>query len=118
MTLKISGLDSFKRIADIRIRADETINGVFEESAAVLEEYAKQNAPWTDRTGNARRTLQGVSLCFPFKSKKVSIVGKMHYSPNLELSYGGRYSILFPTVLENARDILKSVVKELGGVSL
>lgn len=80
--------------------------------------YAQLTAPWTDRTGNARRTLTGVSGMNGQKCEAV-IAGQMPYSPNLELSYGGRYSVLYPTALFFAGAVFEDVgerVKKGGGM--
>lgn len=118
MTFKFGDFEEKLCLMTLKSRADSAIDGVFSTAAKDLESYAKLNAPWTDRTGNARRTLTGESRCLPFSLKKVSVIGKMHYSPKLELFHGGRYSILFPTILKNAEGILRDVVNTVGGVKL
>ncbi len=118
MTLTFGNFREKLSLMTLKVRADNAIDGVFASSAQTLEGDAKLNAPWTDRTGNARRTLTGECICQPLSLKKVSIIGKMHYSPKLELFYGGKYSILFPTVLKNADGILRDVVNAVGGVRL
>lgn len=69
-------------------------------AAANMEQYAKANRPWTDRTGNARRTLEGRFERGSFGSgvDSVGIVGHMPYSVHLELLHGQKYAILYPTV--------------------
>lgn len=94
-------------------RAKGTIMGGVESygrtAAERMERYAKENRPWTDRTGNARRTLEG-----RFENKSIgrqiytmAIVGHMPYSVNLELSYGRKYAILYPTVNALCGEILQ-----------
>lgn len=78
--------------------------------AAEMEAYAKQNAPWTDRTGNARRTLSGFVLQQDENTMLVGIAGHMYYSPDLEMRYGGRYAILGPTVDMYVPNIMRAVV--------
>ena len=114
----MNDLDVRLKLLKLKAGADIAIDSHFRESAERLQTDAKQNAPWRDRTGNARRTLLGTSMGFPFGKKCVSIVGRMYYSPNLELDYGGRYSILFPTLLKNYRDILSQTVKAVEEVRL
>lgn len=75
-----------------------------------MEAYAKQNAPWTDRTGNARRTLSGFVESDGAGSLLIGVAGHMPYSPKLELFYGGRYSILVPTVDAYVPIILSAAV--------
>ncbi len=102
------------------------------EAAAKMEAYAKQNRPWTDRTGKARNTMEGVfgqgraaadggaslpqSASGGDKAYTLSIVGHMPYSVFLELAYSERYAILRPTVNVLAPDILRTLavrMKEL-----
>lgn len=92
------------------------------EGAAKMEAYAKQNRPWTDRTGNARNTLEGVLIQGnPDASGgdgvyTLGIVGHMPYSVFLELAYGERYAILRPTVNVLAPDILRSIAARMEGL--
>ncbi len=116
MRIKYNDIRASLKMFEIRVNADMAINNSFEKSAAALEEQAKLNAPWKDRTGNARRTLTGCCENGNFEKKKLSVVGKMSYSPKLELYYGGKYSILFPTVLKNAEEVFRGVVRNLKGV--
>ncbi len=118
MKLRFDDLDTAIRLLQIKGKADAAIDGVFENAAPGLEAEAKLNAPWRDRTGNARRTLYCGCNLEPLSVKHLAVVGQMYYSPNLELGYGGRYSILFPTVLKNARDVLHSVVEAVEGVGV
>lgn len=87
--------------------------------AAEMEAYAKQNAPWTDRTGNARRTLAGFVKQHGEDTLLIGLAGHMPYSPVLELYYGGRYSIILPTVDSYAPRIMEAVVNaslRMGGM--
>ncbi len=118
MTVKFGNLEKNLMLLTLKSRVDTAIDGTFASAARALETDAKLNAPWTDRTGNARRTMTGESLCVPLGVKKLSVIGKMEYSPRLELSYDGRYSVLFPTVLKNADDVFRDVVNAVGGVGL
>ena len=87
--------------------------------AADMEHYAKRNAPWTDRTGNARRTLTGFVVSEDEDTMLIGLAGMMHYSPKLELNYGGRYAIIVPTLDSYAPRLMDAVVQsalKLGGV--
>ena len=78
--------------------------------AAEMEGSAKLNAPWTDRTGNARRTLAGFVKQTDADTLLIGIAGHMPYSPMLELYYNGRFAILVPTVDMYAPAIMNAVV--------
>lgn len=98
-----------------------------------LETDAKQQASWTDRTGNARQTLAAYAVKLPKRGSVEAVYisdGEallpadydpgvagwaiilrhgMSYGKNLELNYGGRYAIVLPTLQNNQRAIWDSV---------
>lgn len=81
--------------ADQKIRV--VIYAEMETWAKIMESYAKQNRPWTDRTGHARQRLKG----FVEKLDNVLRVGVAHgvdYGTHLELEHEKRYAILKPTL--------------------
>jgi len=61
-----------------------------------MERWAKDNAPWTDRTGKAREGLKG--WVDPSSGPIGTIVlqhnPELHYTIWLELAHQGRYAIL------------------------
>lgn len=82
--------------------------GVFADTAAKkMEAEAKQNAPWTDGTGNARNSIRGD---FGWKGKHavITLSGNMEYSVWLELAHEKKYAILVPTIERNAPEILRA----------
>lgn len=81
--------------------------GLYADTAAKkMEGEAKKNAPWTNRTSNARNSIQGD---FGWKSNQVVITlsGNMDYSVYLELANEKKYAILKPTIERNAPEILR-----------
>ena len=100
------------------------LNTVGRNAASRMEDYAKQNRPWTDRTGNARRTMEGVFAWDPENMPghssgdicSVGVEGHMPYSVFLELGYGGRYSVLAPTVHHFAPAVLLELADGIGSV--
>ena len=90
------------------------VTGLLESYAPRIEADAKTNAPWTDRTSNARQTL--AAFVYTPKSGVVVLVLKQHmsYGVFLELSRGGKYAIVMPTLQLYYRPIwddVKQVVK-------
>lgn len=98
-------------MSELRIRDDEVRNFllsaenkaklripmVANECAKMMENYAKSNRPWRDRTSMARLSLTGF---YEMQNGKVYI-GVAHgveYGADLEYGYEERYSILRPTV--------------------
>jgi hypothetical protein len=65
--------------------------------AVEIEAWMKANAVWQDRTGNARATLFAEAIDFV----DVVVILMSHgveYSTFLELSHGGRFSVLTPAL--------------------
>lgn len=84
--------------------------------AAEAENYMKQSAPWTDRTSNARNSLQGGAE-LDSEGLRCVLSGGMMYSPMLELLHSGAYAILQPTANRLAPTLPRIVsehVKALG----
>lgn len=67
--------------------------------AAQLENNAKRNAPWTDRTGNARNSIYGRSQTNKGDVEIVHGIG-IDYGKYLELKNEGKFRIIKPTVDE------------------
>lgn len=81
---------------------------------SVLESDAKRNAPWKDRTGNARNGLFGGA------TKQGTIIStyvahKMDYGKYLEHKNGGEYAILNPTIRKNKRDFYNKLNRYWSG---
>lgn len=82
--------------------------------AKKLEAEAKRDAPWTNRTGNARNSIQGTAG-WDGDTLKVILSGGMHYSVYLELANEKKYAILKPTIDKNAPKILRGYQKLVKG---
>lgn len=77
-------------------------------SAKEMETYAKANAPWTDRTTNARNGLYGKAITRD--GHVVVMIGhSMEYGYWLENSNRFKYAILFPTLLKHYDQIMGAV---------
>lgn len=77
------------------------VAAVAQYTATQMQNAAKQNAPWTDRTGNARSGLFGTSEA-NFARHVVTIYLShspvLDYGGVLELGHGGRYAIIMRTM--------------------
>lgn len=74
------------------------------------EAYAKKNAPWRDRTSNARNGLFAVPRVSPPKYQ--IIVGhSVPYGVWLEIRWSGRYQIIRPTVENEGAEVMRTVSK-------
>jgi hypothetical protein len=72
--------------------------------APEMQNWMKQNAPWTDRTGNARQGLavdvlpsvEGITVLFTLGRHPGG--GTLDYGRYLELCNQGRYAVVGPAV--------------------
>jgi len=76
--------------------------------ASIMEASAKVNAPWTDRTGKARAGLFG-TVDKHGNVITVVLAHSMEYGVYLELAHGGKYAILWPTVIETAPKLMREL---------
>ena len=77
--------------------------------ATQIEDYGKQNAAWTDRTGNARQTLKG--FAYSPRSRLIVLIFKqqMTYGLWLEIAHQGRYAIVMRSLEMHYGDAMRSV---------
>ncbi len=81
--------------------------GLYADNAAKkMEGHAKKNASWTDRTSNARNSIEGN---FGWKGDQaiITLSGNMEYSVFLELAMAKKYAILVPTIHQFSAEILR-----------
>ncbi len=96
------GLVWFKR------NVDQEIFETVEDFARECEAYMKANAPWQDRTGDARAGLSGT----PYSRGDVHGVELAHgvsYGVYLEFKYGGRDAIVIPTLEEKGPELMQNL---------
>jgi hypothetical protein len=86
-----------KGIGEYPKRMLDAVFALAQYFAARIEAFAKQNAPWTDQTGNAR---QGLTARAFREATAVTIVlfGAVHYQIWLEVKNAGRYAIILRTL--------------------
>lgn len=78
-------------------RLGRAVAALVRYEAPKVESYAKIHAPWTDRSGNARQTLQAVTEHQPLKHSIILSHG-MPYGIWLEVKNEGEYAIIEPTI--------------------
>lgn len=83
--------------------------------ATIMQNSAKSNAPWTDRTGNARSGLFGtVETAQNMVILYLSHGQMIDYGIWLELAHGGRYAIIMRT-MESHLPELKQMLDDIFG---
>ena len=85
-----------------------------ETSAAQLEAYAKQNAPWKDITGISRQTISHDVKSERYKQTIILRGGVSAHFPYLELGFERRYAIIEPTMIKLAPGIVRGWRKVIG----
>jgi len=75
--------------------------------AGRMEAYAKRNAPWTDRTGNARNGLWGAAGT-DGREVWIRVGHTVEYGKWLELAHDGKYAILGPTITAHTAQVQKA----------
>lgn len=73
---------------------------VAESRAEAMVQWARMNAPWTDRTGAARRGLHATVEQSPQVIAEITISHdpSLIYPPFLELANAGKFAIIAPTI--------------------
>ena len=77
--------------------------------AGTMEGYAKSNAPWTARTGNARPGLHG-GVDTDDDRLVLYLSHGVEYGIWLELAHGGNYAIVRPTADAHLPRIRRTVI--------
>lgn len=96
----ISGLERMERrnLAPLLKLETEALN---------LEGYAKQKAPWADRTGRARQSLNASVSTIP-NGYRITLAHGVDYGLWLELSHEKRYAIVMPAIETQGPKIMRS----------
>lgn len=63
-----------------------------------IENWMKKNAPWTDRTGNARQALFSDVMDITNSAVIILLGHGVEYGIFLELANAGRYAIVMPAL--------------------
>lgn len=94
-------------------KAQVAIKMYAQQGATKMQNYAKVNRPWTDRTGRARLSLVGFVETFKDKTR-IYISHGVSYGIYLELAHEKRFAILqktvnavSPEILEGFTDLIK-----------
>lgn len=79
-----------------------------------LEQYAKRNAKWTDRTNMARNSLNGGG--FMSGNDIISFIAHgVDYGKWLELISAGKYAILQETAINNKKEWINGIERIVKG---
>lgn len=106
-------------IGEVNANLDKMEKGVINNVAEAMEmaiteaeNSAKMNAPWTDRTGNARNSITGSGPEIKQDIITTALCIGVYYGVFLELCHNGKYRIVWPT-LEWIRTRMPSYFKNV-----
>lgn len=96
-------------------RRGKTLNRTRKEAmgrlAAEMQSYAQENAPWEDRTGDARDRLQAYVVHDDnAETSTIWLAHGVDYGSALETMRGGELAIIMPTILQFQDRVVGAVV--------
>lgn len=119
--------DEFKQLINSLENYDKKCNTAFNMYGNTvkkdLERKARKNAKWTDRTGQARKSITG-TYKNNFDKHEISLEGYARkedgedYFQYLELYHQKKNAILYPTIEENADEVVDGFVDVLKKIKL
>jgi hypothetical protein len=112
-----AGMDNLEtRIAGFNQQVFKNVVGQALFIEDEMTAYAKKNAPWTDRTGNARaglHTVHNVGQNFV----ELTVAHSVPYGIWLEVRWSGKYAIIGPTIFWGGKLLISridSMLKRMG----
>lgn len=98
----------YNKLRTFNARADRFITAATAYHATQAVSFARQNAQWTDRTGNARNGLFArAERDAPVY--RIVIGHSVPYGVWLEVRWSGRYQIIRPTVDHEGPELMRTV---------
>ena len=111
-SIKGSLFDSLKAMSK---RGPIEIRMYCETAARYLENDAKQKAPWTDRTGQARQRLTAYVTELQPAICEITLAHGVDYGVFLELAHEKRFATIMPTIQRKSPEIMKGFKVLIGG---
>lgn len=108
--------DMIQKINAAATKSDAAIAMYAENGALMLQNYAREHRPWTDRTGQARQRLIG-SVSRVSAGYEIALAHGVSYGVWLELAHEARYAIIQPTIEAKGPDVLSGFNKLLERLS-
>lgn len=110
---KIDVQSVLKGLSEFEVKSRAAIGLYGDTAGKKLENEAKDNAPWTDRTGLSRKTIEGGSQ-WEGDKRVVYVSGNTQQMPFLELAHDKKYATLQPAVDKLSPEILRGMNNLLG----
>jgi hypothetical protein len=91
-------------IANFEFKTGDGVAEAMVEFGQDLVDYMRDNAPWNDITGDARRGLVAEVIADD-NEMTITLMHTVEYGIWLEIRWGGRYAIIVPTVEQKGPEI-------------
>lgn len=95
--------------------AKRAIIATAERYAGIAESEAKANAPWTDRTGNARNGI-GSAVYEEGDQIVLALYHQVPYGIYLEVKSSGKYAVIMPTINDIGPRLMKTLNQIMGAL--
>jgi hypothetical protein len=90
---------------------DRGVAGVVKQRSHIAEGWMREEAPWTDRTGNARSGLSAETEHVRLKYHAIHLFYRVPYGIWLEVRHAGKYAIIIPALLDQGPKMMKTLNK-------
>jgi hypothetical protein len=103
----------FKSAKEMDRKLNRAIFGVARYWDGRVESHAKQHAPWSDRTTNARSGLSAEAVKLSSSVFAIILSHAVTYGIYLETRWNERYAIILPTIRTYAPKVMRTLNKIL-----
>lgn len=110
MSIRLDSSGLLKGLSEMELKAQVATQLYANTSAIKMVNDAKHNAPWTDRTGNSRQTMD-YEVISKGKSIEIKLRGNTSHFKYLELCHEKRNAILWPTIQKWSGQVLSGWIK-------
>ncbi|RDY22880.1 hypothetical protein CHF27_011210 [Romboutsia maritimum] len=108
MGFRFDGAQLFRNLAEQQIKTRAALGLFADTSAKTLENEAKNNHPWEDRTYQARNRLKG-DYEWQGNLLRISLSHGVDYGIYLELCNEGKYAVITPTINKCSPKIMRGL---------
>lgn len=112
MSFQFDPSDMIGKINQAATKSEAAIAMYANNAALTLQNYARENRPWTDRTGHARQRLTG-SVARVAEGYQIILAHGVDYGKWLELAHEKKYAIIQPTIKAKSPEVLSGFNKLL-----
>jgi len=108
MAYRFDASDLQGGIEKLANRAEMEVRMYADTGKQKLEDQARKDAPWTDRTGDARKRLNSYTEPRP-NAVRIYLAHGVDYGVWLELAMQKRYAIIAPTISHMSQEIFNGL---------